>query len=106
MPELFAEFLRSLSSYELEDINNDIRFNGWGVRKVQEIGDSHELIRIFQDFYMLTGRLPFSNELLVIPDGHASPRENKVNMKQLYELFKNTESHGLVSLPFLSLIQF
>ena len=102
--ELFAEFLRSLSSYELEDINNDIRFNGWGVRKVQEIEDSHELMRIFQDFYMLTDRLPLSNELLAIPDGDAPPGENKVNMKQLYELFKNTKSHGLVSLPFLGLI--
>ena len=74
--ELFAEFLRSLSSYELEDINNDIRFNGWGVRKVQEIEDSHELMRIFQEFYMLTDRLPLSNELLAIPDGDTPPGEN------------------------------
>ena len=104
--ELFAEFLRSLSSYKLEEINNDIRFNGWGVRKVQEVEDSQELLRIFQDFYTLMGRLPLSNELLVIPDGDAPPGENKVNIKQLYELFKNTKSHGLVSLPFLGLIQF
>ena len=55
---------------------------------------------------MLMGRLPLSNEILVIPDGDAPPEENKVNIKQLYELFKNTKSHGLVSLPFLSLIQF
>ena len=106
MSELFAEFLRPLSSYELDDINNDIRFNGWGVRKVQGIEDSHELMRIFQDFYMFTGRLPLSNELLVMPDEDAPPKENKVNMKQLYEVFKNTKSHGVVSLPFLGLIQF
>ena len=73
---------------------------------MQEIEDNQELMRIFQDFYMLTGRLPLSNELLVIPDRNAPPRENKVNIKQLYELFKNTKSHGLVSLPFLGLIQF
>ena len=36
-----------------------------------------------------------------MPDGDAQPGENKVNMKQLYDLFKNTGSHGLVSLPFL-----
>ena len=99
--ELFAEFLRSLSSYELEDINNDIRFNGWGIRKVQEVEDSQELLRIFQDFYTLTGRLPLSNELLVIPDREALPGESEVNITQLYELFKNTKSHGLVSLLFL-----
>ena len=29
-----------------------------------------------------------------------------MNIKRLYELFKNTKSHGLVSLPFLGLIQF
>ena len=60
----------------------------------------------FQTFYSLNGRLPLSNGLLVVPDGDAPPGENKVNMKQLYELFKNTKSHGLVSLPFLGLIQY
>ena len=43
---------------------------------------------------------------LVIPDGDTPPGENKLNIKQLYELFKNTKSRGLVSLPFLGLIQF
>ena len=43
-------------------------------------------MKIFQDFYALTGRLPLSNGLLVVPDGDASPGENKLNMKQLYEL--------------------
>ena len=47
-----------------------------------------------------------SNGLLVVPDGDATPAENKLNMKQLYELFKNTNSHGIVSLPFLGLIQY
>ena len=47
-----------------------------------------------------------SNGLLVVTDGDATPEENKLNMKQLYELFKNTNSHGIVSLPFLGLIQY
>ena len=47
-----------------------------------------------------------SNGLLVVPEGDASPGENKLNMKQLYELFRNTNSHGIVSLPFLGLIQY
>ena len=33
------------------------------------------------------------------------PKE-KLNMRQLYDLFKNTNSHGLVSIPFLELIQY
>ena len=63
-----------------------------------------KMSNLFQDFYTATGRLPTFNGLLVVPDGDAQPRENKVNMKQLYDLFKNTDSHGLVSLPFLGLL--
>ena len=47
-----------------------------------------------------------SNGQLVVPDGDALPGENKRNMKQLYELFRNTNSHGIVSLPFLGLVQY
>ena len=76
-----------------------------GNKKITEIEDAHELMKIFQDFYTLTGRLPLSNSLLVVPDGDVPPDE-KVNMRQLYDLYKNTKSHGLVSLPFLGLLQY
>ena len=66
--------------------------------------DSMRMSNLFQDFYTATGRLPTFNGLLLVPDGDVQPRENKVNMKQLYDLFKNTDSHGLVSLPFLGLL--
>ena len=64
----------------------------------------YELLNIFPDFYTTTGRLPTFNGLFVVPDGEAPPGENKINMKQLYDLFKNTGSHVLVSLPFLGLL--
>ena len=38
-------------------------------------------------------------------DGDAPPEE-KLNMRHFYDLFKNTNSHGIVSLPFLGLIQY
>ena len=72
-------------------MNNDIRVNGWGVKKVTEVNDGEELMNIFQTFYSLNDHLPLSNGLLVVPDGDAPPGENKVNMKQLYELFKNNK---------------
>ena len=103
--ELFAQFIRSLSSSELQDFDEDISANGWGIKKISEVSDAQELIKIFQDFYSLTGRLLLSNSLLVVPDGDAPPEE-KLNMRQLYDLFKNTNSHVLVSLPFLGLIQY
>ena len=62
-------------------------------------------MQIFQDFYSIKGRLPLSNSLLVVPDGDAPPEE-KLNMRHFYDLFKNTNSHGIVSMPFLGLIQY
>ena len=97
--ELFAEFIRSLDSFQQRDLDEDIRANGWGIKKISEVSDAQELLQIFQYFYSLNGRLPLSNSLIVVPDGDAPP-EDKLNMKNLYDLFKNTNSHGLVSLPF------
>ena len=79
--------------------------NGWGVKKINKVTDSEEMMKMFQDFQSLTGRLPLSNSLLIVPDGDAPPDE-KLDTKQLYDLFKNADSHGIVSLPFLGLIQF
>ena len=31
--EIFADFIRSLSSLELQDLDKDIRANGWGIKK-------------------------------------------------------------------------
>ena len=62
-------------------------------------------MQIFQDFYLLTGRLPLSNSLLVVLDGDAPPEE-ELNIRHFYDLFKNTNSHRIVSLPFLGLIQY
>ena len=98
--ELFGEFVRSMSSYEIQNMNDDIRANGWGIKNITDVSDSEELMNIFQNFYSLTGRLPLSNGLLIVPDGDAPPGEDKINLKQLYNLFKHTKSHGLVSLPF------
>ena len=53
----------------------------------------------------MTGKLPLSNSHLVVPDGDAPPDE-KLNTKQLYDLFKSTDFPGIFSLPFLGLIQF
>ena len=103
--DLFLEYVKSMDSYEIQDIEEDMKVNGWGtVEKISEINDSIRMLNLFQDFYTSTGRLPAFNGLLVVPDGDTSENSNKVNMKNLYDLFKNTKSHGLVSLPFLGLL--
>ena len=57
---------------------------------------------IVQLFYYLNGRLPLTNRLLIVSDGEVPDSEEKINLKNLYETFKDTPSHGLVSLQFLS----
>ena len=37
-----------------------------------------------------------------IPDGETPDGSNKISLKNLYEMFKDTESHGLVSVQLLS----
>ena len=103
--ERFADFIRSLSSFEQQDLDEDIRANGWGIKKISEVSDALEVLQIFQDFYSLTGRLTLSNSLLLVPDGDAPPEE-ELNIRHFYDLFKNTNSHGIVSLPFLGLTQY
>ena len=55
----------------------------------------------FQLFYYLNGRLPLTNSLLPVPNGEAPGGTDKINLKNLYEMFRDTNSHGLVSLQFL-----
>ena len=103
---LFADFIRSMDSFEIHDMDNDIKANEWAIKKITDVNDAEDFMTIFQTFYQITGRLPLSNGLLINPDGDAPPGEDRVNMKNLYELFRHTNSHGLVSLPFLGLIQY
>ena len=42
-----------------------------------------------------------TNGLLVVPDGEVLEGTAKINLKYLHEMFKNTNSHGLVSVQFL-----
>ena len=49
-------------------------------------------------FYYFNGRLPLTSSLLIVPDGEVPEGTEKVNLKLLYEMFKDTQSHGLVSI--------
>ena len=73
LAELFSKYVQSMSSFELQDIDEDIKINRWRIQKVSEVKDSMKLLNIFQDFYTATGRLPTFNGLLVVPDGEAPP---------------------------------
>ena len=42
----FAEFIKSFNSFDLQDLDEDIRANGWGIKQLSEIHDSEEILKI------------------------------------------------------------
>ena len=103
--ELIYEYIQSIDLYEQQDIKEHLKISRWGaVENIRTIKHSMRLLNIFQDFYTATGRLSTFNELLIVPDSDAADPSQKINLKHLYDLFKNTNSHGVVSVPFLGLL--
>ena len=86
---------------EIQELDNDRRTNDWGAKSLYETENATKMFSNFQLFYYLNGRLPLTNSLLTVPDGEAPDGTDKINLKNLYEMFRDTNSHGLVSLQFL-----
>ena len=82
-------------------LDADIRINRWGIKSLLEVENAYELLTVFEMFYRLDGRFPLTNGLLIVPDGEVPEGDNKRILNQLYEMFKDTNSHGLVSPQFL-----
>ena len=40
LAELFSKYVQSMSSFELQDIDEDIKINRWRIQKVSEVKDS------------------------------------------------------------------
>ena len=70
-------------------------------KSIVEIEDCIEILKLFQLFYYFNGSLPLTNGLFPIPDGETLDSSKKIFLKILYEIFKDTGSHGLVSSQFL-----
>ena len=58
----------------------------------------------FQLFYHNNGRLPLTNGLLIVPDDEVPEGEEKINLKNMYEMFRYTKSHNLVSMQCLGVL--
>ena len=100
--DTFIQYINTLDLDEIEQLDNGLKANAWGVKLVVKIEDSVALLCIFQMFYDYSSRLPLTYGLLVVPDGEIPPGSEKISLKSLYEMFKGTKSHGLVFLYFLS----
>ena len=75
----------------------DIKANGWRVKSIVEIEDCIEILKFFQLFYYFNRRLPLTNDLLPIPDWKTPDGSKTISLKNPYDMFKDTEYHGLVS---------
>ena len=97
----FIEYIHLLDVDEIQQLDYDLKANGWGTKSLREIENAYELLTIFQIFYYFNGSLPLTNGLLIVPVGETPEGTEKINLKLLYEMFKETKSHGSVSIQFL-----
>ena len=87
-----------------------LKLMGGGVINFLEIDNALELLSTFQLFYHNNGRyhnnggLPLTHALLIVPDGEVLEGEEIIKLKNLYEIFHYTKSHGLVSMQFLCVL--
>lgn len=85
--DIFFEYIHSLDLDEIQGLDKEIKSNGWGVKNLLDIGKAMELLSVFQTFHQNTARLPLTNGLLIVPEGDVPDGEEKINMKNLYEMF-------------------
>lgn len=55
---MFFEYIHSLDSDEIQELDHDIKTNGWGVKNIIDIDNTFELLSFFQLFHYNTGRFP------------------------------------------------
>ena len=103
--DIFFEYIHSLDPDEIQQLDEDIKTNGWGVIILLEIDNALELLSTFQLFYHNNGRLPLTNGLLMVPDSEVREGEEKINLKDLYEMFRYWNPNGLVSMQFLGVLE-
>ena len=71
----------------MQQLVNDIKNNGRGVINLLEIDNSLELLSAFQLFYHSNGRFLLKNRLLTVLDDEKPEVEEKINLKNLHEMF-------------------
>ena len=100
--ETFVQYINTLTADEIEQLDADLRSNDWGVKSIVQIEDCIELLRLFQLFHYLNVMLSV-NKWSIANSGRKNTRRFWKNVsKTLYEMFKDTKSHGLASIQFLS----
>ena len=81
--ETFISYINTLAPDEIEQVNVNLKANGWGVKSIVKIEDRIELLKLFQLFYYFNGRLSLTNGLLPISDGETPDGSKSISLKNL-----------------------
>ena len=73
--DIFFEYIHSLDTDEIQQLDDDIKINGWGVITLFQIDSALELLSTFQLFYHNNGRLCLTNGLLIVPEAEVPEGE-------------------------------
>ena len=95
--ENFKLYLSTLTQSEFDKINSDIISSG--LNSLQNVETATELFMLFDFFYFVNGRFPTTGVHTFIPWADLPMEVNggELNIKKLYEKFRTTNSHALVS---------
>ena len=99
--ENFKFYISTLTQGEFDEIDSDIISSGLNSRNVET---ATELLMLFDFFYFVNGRFPTTGIHTFIPRADLPMEVNgeELNIKKLYEKFRTTNSHALVSSQFLA----
>ena len=102
--ENFKLYLSTLTQSEFDKINSDIISSG--LNSLQNVETATELLMLFDFFYFVNGRFPTTGVHTFIPcaDLPMEVNSEELNIKKLYEKFRTTNSHALVSSQFLAVL--
>ena len=67
--ERFKRYLESLDFDEIQALNLDLARNNGDIQPIKNYSGSVALLQVFDLFYYINGRLPYTAGLLPIPDG-------------------------------------
>ena len=95
--ENFQYYLGTLTQLDFEEIDSDIVNSG--LNSLRNVESATELLSIFDFFYIVNGRFPTATANAFIPRADLTMEVNgeELNIKKLYEKFRTTNSHALVS---------
>ena len=96
--ENFKLYLSTLTQPEFGEIDSDIIISS-GLNSLQNVETATELLMFFDFFYFVNGRFPTTCVHTFIPRADLPMEVNgeELNIKKMYEKFRMTNSHALVS---------